>query len=341
MRGVEGEYIGAVADVEEACAHRLDDPLGPVEALNQSCTIAARTGASGGGGSDCNPGDGGVRDPDPWVVGTALTIWAMGDLAAIVVNYRRPDLLCPCLASLESALARAGGGELVVVDNGSADGSAELVRREFPRATVVALEANRGFGGGVNAGLRCSNARWVFLMNNDATVESDALTELRRVGDAAGDVAAVAAQMRFADRPDRINSAGLEIDRLGIAYDRLVGAAASESESVPTEVFGASAGAVLYRRAALEDVGCFDESFFVFMEDADVAWRMRMRGWRCMYAPTALAHHHHSATAVHASDRKYFHVGRNRVRLLARNADRRLLVEYGGAMVAYDGQMKF
>ena len=110
-----------------------------------------------------------------------------------------------------------GETELVVVDNGSGDGSAELVRREHPAAVLVELEENRGFGGGVNAGLERSRGEYVALVNNDATVEPGALGELVRVAREGGpDVGSVAAQMRFADRPQTINSAGIGIDRLGI-----------------------------------------------------------------------------------------------------------------------------
>lgn len=258
-------------------------------------------------------------------------------LSAIVVNFRRPELLRECLRSLATALERVEGAtELVVVDNGSADGSNDLVRAEFPGATLVALERNRGFGGGVNAGLERSSGEFVLLLNNDATVEPEAIAELLGVAETAADVGSVAAQMRFADRPETINSAGIGIDRLGVAYDRLLGAPTSASEREPVEVFGASGGAALWRRSALESVGCFYEPFFVYLEDVDVAWRARMRGWRALYAPGAIVYHHHSATAVHASDFKYRWVGRNRLRLLARNADRRQLLRHAPAIVAYE-----
>lgn len=259
-------------------------------------------------------------------------------VSAIVVNFRQPELLRACLHSLEVALERVEGpSEVVVVENGSSDGSAELVRREFPSATLIALPSNRGFGGGVNAALERSRAEFVMLVNNDATVEPGALAELVRVIRAGGpDVGSVAAQMRFADRPQTINSAGIGVDRLGIAYDRLLGAPIAGSEADPVEVFGASGGAALWRRSALDAVGRFDPTFFVFLEDADVAWRARMRGWRALYAPGAVVHHHHSATAVHASAFKYRWVGRNRVRLLARNATAAQLRRGAAAMLAYD-----
>lgn len=259
-------------------------------------------------------------------------------LSAIVVNFRQPELLRACLRSLDAALARVEGeSELVVVENGSGDGSAELVRREHPDAALVELDENHGFGGGVNAGLERSRGEYIALVNNDATVEPDALAELVRVACEGGrDVGSVAAQMRFADRPQTINSAGIGIDRLGVVYDRQLGAAVGSGERCPVEVFGASGGAALWRRAALDSVGGFDGSFFVYLEDADLAWRARMRGWRSLYAPAAVVYHHHSATAVHSSPFKYRWVGRNRVRLLARNADARMLARHAPAMVAYD-----
>lgn len=258
-------------------------------------------------------------------------------VSAIVVNHRRRELLEPCLDSLRTALDDSGEPwELIVVDNGSDDGSAELVGDRYPEAKLVALGCNVGFAAGVNHGLARSRGEWVLLLNNDATLASGAVALLLAAGRTSPDVGSVAAQMRFADRPGVINSAGIEVDRLGIAYDRLLGETPGSGDGHPTEVFGASAGAALYRKEMLERIGGFDGSFFVFLEDVDVAWRARMAGWRCLYEPRAIAYHHHSATAGHASPFKHFHVGRNRIRLLAKNADGRQLARYGPAMLAYD-----
>jgi GT2 family glycosyltransferase len=258
-------------------------------------------------------------------------------ISAIVVNHRREDLLAGCLDSLAVALGRVPGGvETIVVDNGSADGSCARVRHDHPGAHLIELPENRGFAAAVARALPEAGGEWILLLNNDATIHPEGAAEMLRVGRSADDVGSVAAQMRFARRPPAINSAGIEVDRLGVAYDRLLGAPPERSEKAPTEVFGASGGAALYRRSMLDEIGGFDPSFFVFMEDADVAWRARMRGWRCLYAPAAVVEHHHSATADHGSSFKHYHVGRNRIRLLAKNADPGLLRRYGLAMVAYD-----
>jgi GT2 family glycosyltransferase len=106
--------------------------------------------------------------------------------------------------------------------------------------------------------------------------------------------------------------------------------------AAPADVFGATACVALYRRAMLDAIGGFDASFFAYQEDADVAWRARMAGWRCVYEPRALAWHVGSASAGEASAFKYRLVGRNRVRMLAKNATRRQLLRHGAGMLAYD-----
>jgi GT2 family glycosyltransferase len=184
-------------------------------------------------------------------------------------------------------------------------------------------------------GLEHSSGEWVLLLNNDATVEPDAIRRVfeRTIAD---DVGTVAMQMRFADRPEIVNSAGIGVDVLGVAYDRYLGTRSDGPASSGGEVFGACAGAALYRRAMLDDIGGFDGGIFLYLDDADVAWRAQMAGWRALYVPDAVVWHAHSATTRHGSSFKYFHVGRSRVRLLAKNADRRHLLRYGVQIVAFD-----
>lgn len=257
-------------------------------------------------------------------------------VTAIIVNRDAAALLRECLSSLQAALdATTFQTEIVVVDNASSDDSRAMVRREFPDVLLVEHETNIGFPAAVNSGVERTDSEWIILLNNDATIEREALQRVfaRRIPD---DVGAIAMQMRFAARPDLVNSAGIGLDVLYVAYDRLLGTPVDGEATQPAEVFGACGGAALYRRRMLADIGGIDGRIFLYLDDVDVAWRSRMAGWRTLYVPDAVVWHHHSATTRHGSGFKYFHVGRNRVRLLARNADRRQLLRRGMAMLAYD-----
>jgi GT2 family glycosyltransferase len=257
-------------------------------------------------------------------------------VSAIVVNLNERELLGACLESLEQALAAIDGqAEVLVVDNGSCDGAQAMVHARFPRVRLIELGENRGFAAGINEGLRASAGEWLLLLNNDTTIAPDAAVELLAAGSRSPEVGSLAAQMRFA-RGGAINSAGFGVDRLGIAFDRHIGERPEAGETAITEVFGACAGAALMRRAMLADVGGFDESFFMYLDDVDLAWRAQMRGWRCLYVPAAVVHHHHSASSGHGSAFKHDHVGRNRVRLLAKNMPSAHLLRYGPAILAYD-----
>lgn len=257
----------------------------------------------------------------------------------VIVNYRKRDLLGECLA----ALPEAAGAELaervetIVIDNGSDDGSVELVRSEHPSVTLVALDHNEGFAPGVVRGAALAAGEWLVLVNNDAMLMPGALAALLAAGESDPRVGIVTAQVRFADRRDQINTAGLEIDNLGVAYDRLAGVSVEDPRvSEPAEVFGASGCVTAYRMRMLSEIGGFDGSFFAYLEDADLAWRARVAGWRCLYEPRAVVYHHGSATLGDGSKFKYELVGRNRVRMLAKNATDAQLRRWGWAMLLYD-----
>jgi GT2 family glycosyltransferase len=246
-------------------------------------------------------------------------------------------MLGECVRVLVAALERVPEKtELLVVANDLSGRGQENVRRIAPDAHLLDPGRNLGFSPGVTLALAQAAGEWIALINDDCVVDPDAIAELLAAGCEADDIGSVAAQVRFARQPALINSAGLEIDELGVAYERLVGIPVSEHAPDTREVFGASGGAALYRRGMLDEVGGFDGSFFAYLEDADLAWRARMHGWRCLYAPRAIAYHHHSSTLGHASRSKDFLVGRNRVRMLAKNATGAQLRRRGLHIVAYD-----
>lgn len=259
------------------------------------------------------------------------------DLSVIIPNYRRPDLLERCLRSLRDSRSDSRVEvETIVVDDGSADDSCRLVRECFPEAVLVALEQNRGYPAAVNAGVQRSLGEWILTLNNDTTVEPGTLDALMAVALSGPNIGSVAAQQRFMSYPQVIYSAGVMVDRRGQAADRLIGHPLTDSEQDPVEVFAACGAAALYRRTMLEQVGGFDERFLFGLEDVDVAWRGRMRGWRCLYAPGAVVYHDLGATVSHGSELRFVQAGRNRLLLIAKNMTTRELIRNAPGIILFD-----
>lgn len=141
-------------------------------------------------------------------------------VSAVIVNYNAADLLLACLESVENALTRVdGASEIHVVDNDSTDGSVKAVRERFPGVVVHEMSENAGFPTAAAEGTRQTTGDWVLFLNNDATIHPDAVSALLEIGESDSRIGSVAAQMRFADT-GRINSAGIAVDRLGVAFDR-------------------------------------------------------------------------------------------------------------------------
>ena len=262
---------------------------------------------------------------------------ATPEISVIIPNYRKPDFVRGCLDSLAPALDDfEHGAEVIVVDDGSADGAVADLAREYPWVRFVALARNGGYAGAVNAGIAASRGNWLLTLNNDTTVDRHILTNLYRATQERKDVGHLAAQQRFSHDPSRLASAGLVLDRVGVNAERLFGQPVEASEREPTEVFGACGAAAVYRREMFEQLGGLDESFVFGLEDADIAWRAQMHGWRCLYVPDAVVFHDYGGTVPHGSHYRFLQAGRNRVRLVVKNADWKVLLRYGPQMVLYD-----
>jgi GT2 family glycosyltransferase len=263
----------------------------------------------------------------------------------IVVNWNGARYLPACLDALAAQTYR--DFTLWVVDNGSTDGSVALLEAAArgggagrPALRLLRNESNLGFAGGNNRALRAAIAepglRYCVLLNNDTVAEPGWLAALVAAAEGRPRVGSVASTMLFAARPDRVASAGITAHRDGLALDRGIGWSAATLPQTPQPVFGASAGAALYRRALLADIGLFDESFFSYLEDADLAWRARLRGWRAVWAPGARVLHEVSATGGQGSPFKSYHLARNRVWLIAKNLPGATLARCWPYILRYD-----
>ncbi len=221
----------------------------------------------------------------------------MTNISVVVVTWNGLHLLQPCVAALQ---AQTVAHELVIVDNGSADGTAAWVGEALPGATLVALPTNLGFAGGNNAGIRVAGGELIVLINNDTLPDPDFLAELIAPHLAHRRLGATAGVLTFAHQPHLVASAGIAVGRDGVHRDLWATWPVTDLPAGPVPIFGASGGAACYRRAALDDVGLLDEQFFAYLEDADLAWRLRLRGWETWLAPRARIRHIYSATSGQA-----------------------------------------
>lgn len=233
---------------------------------------------------------------------------ASPDVSIVIVNWNGRRYLDACLTAV--AAQQGVSFETIVVDNASTDGSAELVRERFPWVRVVSLPVNRGFAGGNNAGVREARGRLVALLNNDTEVQPGWLQALVRGLDERTSMLLATSCLVYHHAPDTVDSAGDGLLRAGGAFKRLHGApVALARESV--EVFGVCGAACLMPRRVFDELGGFDEHFFVSHEDVDLSYRARLLGYRCRYVADAVVHHHGSATLGTASAVAVFHGQRN------------------------------
>ena len=213
-----------------------------------------------------------------------------------------------------------GAFEVHLLDNASTDGSLRMVRERFPEINVIEAGRNLGFAGGNNLGIRQAGSTDIVLLNNDTRVEPGWLQALVDTAAARPEAGAVTSKLLFREPPGVIQNAGALLLSDGGGGDRGTGEPDRGQYDQREEVFGFCGAAALLRRRMLEDVGLFDESYFMYYEDLDLSWRMRLRGWSVLYEPAARVIHDHAASSVEWSPSFTFHADRNRLFTILKNA---------------------
>ncbi len=237
-------------------------------------------------------------------------------VSIVIVSYNGLEVLRPCLESLRAlTYPRA---DVVVVDNGSDDGTADFVTSSFPAVQFIRLAENTGFARGNNIGIKHATGEFVFILNNDAEVSSEVIDELIRFMEEHPDVGMVCPKVVKYDEPSQVDSLGLATYRDGMPRGLGRGESAALHRGA-IEILFPSGCACLCRREVLEDVGLFDEDFYLLLEDADLGWRVRMAGWRCFCVPTAVVRHRYSTTIGPYSMMKAYYVERNRIWVAIKN----------------------
>ncbi len=251
--------------------------------------------------------------------------------SVIIPTYNGERLLIPCLEALRAQEYPRERWEIIVVDDASRDGTRARLASDYPGVRVVALPTNRGLAAACNAGAAAARGEALVMLNNDTEVEPGWLAALLEPLAADPTVGAVAAKMLLFDRRDVLHSAGDLYGRDGIPRNRGVWERDVGQYDASVRVFGGCGGAVAYRRTAWEEAGGFDEQLFMYLEDVDLAWRLRLLGWEARFAPQARVYHRLSASG--GGTLASFYTGRNTLWVLARDVPGPLLRRYWPAII--------
>lgn len=221
------------------------------------------------------------------------------------------DTLADCLRSLEAqTLDRV---EVIVVDNSGS----HQVQSQSSRVRVISNELNAGFGIAINQGIRASDSPFIATLNDDAVADSRWLEKLVQAAQARPEIGMCASEVRLAGMPT-LDSAGMLIAIDGSSKQRGHGEPPEKFASSRETLFP-SGSAALYRRTMLDQIGLFDETFFLYCEDTDLGLRARWAGWDCAYVPGAIVEHRYSHSAGRASPMKAYYVERNRLYTVVKN----------------------
>jgi GT2 family glycosyltransferase len=224
----------------------------------------------------------------------------MSSVSVVIPNWNGAELLPAALDSLAAQTHQPL--ETIVVDNGSSDRSVELIRARWPSVKVIELPVNRGFGGGVNAGIEIARGEWVALVNNDVELAPDWLAEVLAAAERHPQAAAVAGKLLDFTQRMLIEECGTEWIWSGAVRHRGEGERDRGQYDREAEVFSVCAAAALYRRDVLARIGPFDARYFAYFEDVDWCFRARLAGYVSLFTPAARAYHRRRASTEGALD---------------------------------------
>ena len=241
----------------------------------------------------------------------------MNKVSVIIPNYNGKHFLPPCLDALKRQ--SMADFDIIVVDNGSDDGSTELLAEKYPDVKVIEMGENTGFCKAVNTGVRAAGSEYVILLNNDTVPQRDFVKALTEALDALPRAFSCSSCMLTLKAPEIIDGTGDLYNALGWATARGKGCRA-EKFGKPTKIFSSCAGAAIYRKKLFEELGMLDENHFAYLEDMDIGYRARINGYENWYIPQARVLHAGSGTSgSRYNEFKVSHSARNNVYLIYKN----------------------
>ncbi|HUU50463.1 MAG TPA: glycosyltransferase family 2 protein [Nitrospinota bacterium] len=210
-------------------------------------------------------------------------------ISVVIPNWNGEDVIGDCLESLRKQTFR--NFEMIVVDNGSSDSSLDLIKTKYPEVKVISLSENKGFCIAVNTGIKYSQGEFIAILNNDTEVVTNWLEELYMAFENHPEISFCSSKMLYHEQRDKINTVGIKIKRNGDSSSIGTGQPDGPRFEKEGEVFGACAGAAVYRKRLFDDIGLFDESFFAYLDDVDLSYRAQLSGHRCLFVPKAIVYH--------------------------------------------------
>lgn len=242
----------------------------------------------------------------------------MPRIAIVVITYNGENDIRSFLESLNK-IHSPDHQSLIVVDNNSHDGTVVIVKRLAPHAHIIRNPDNRGYATAANQGIRYARATgsdYVFIANQDLVFDKDFLPPLTRAMEDDRTLGAIQPLIMLDPERHRINSCGNALHPAGFGYTRGYRMDRAEYACIKQEVAYCSGAAILLRVSVLDRIGLFDEDFFMYHEDTDLCWRMRIAGYRCMVEPASIVYHHYEFSR---SIRKFYYMERNRFLMMIKN----------------------
>lgn len=215
-------------------------------------------------------------------------------VSVVIPNYNGKHFIDGCIESLRKQTMH--NFEIIVVDNGSVDGSIPYIKEHYPDIVLIDMKENTGFSGAVNEGIKYAKAPYIFLLNNDTECEPDCIEHLCKTMEKKETIFSVASKMIQYHNRQLLDSAGDIYTMVGWAFNRGNGKNVSRYEK-EERVFTACAGAALYRKSVFDVIGVFDEQFFAYREDIEIGVRGRIFGYENWYCPNAIVYHIGSGTS--------------------------------------------
>ena len=249
----------------------------------------------------------------------------MKKVTAIIVNWNDKDVIVECIQSLLDQ--NRNKIDIIISDNGSKDDSVEFIRKRFPSIKIIENGENLGFGSAINRGLGLAKGDYLLFLNSDLKLHSKCVGELAKVLENDSNVGGTIPKILHIDQQNIINSLGVLINYTGIAYPNLLG----QKDPGYQEPFESACGGIfMLKREVYETVGGFDEDLFLYHEDHDLSWRIRLAGWHLKVIPQAIMYHHYK---FNKGILKYYSSEKNRLHILLKNMEVKTLALISPALI--------